>query len=150
MQVIKSFWGKVKRVLSIFSLFSSKQRIIMLMINRNLRTWSYNLLKRKKSEIMPFAATWMDREIVILSEVRKEIIYHITCLWNLKKKKKIQMNLYKKQKYRLREWIYGYQGGVWGKVGMVRKFGIDIYTLLYLKWITNTYCIVQRTLFNVI
>ena len=60
------------------------------------------------------------------------------------------MNLYKKQKYRLRECIYGYQGGVWGKVGMVRKFGIDIYTLLYLKWITNTYCIAQRTLFNVI
>ena len=37
-----------------------------------------------------------------------------------------------KQIHRLREWIYGYQGErkVW-------KFGIGMYALLYLKWITN-------------
>ena len=36
--------------------------------------------------------------------------------------------------------------------GLVREFGIDIYTLLYLKWITNsriTYCRAHGTLFNV-
>ena len=29
------------------------------------------LLSHKKNKIMPFAATWMDPEIIILSEVRK-------------------------------------------------------------------------------
>ena len=35
---------------------------------------------------MPFAATWMDREILILSEVRQRrlISYDITYMWNLK------------------------------------------------------------------
>ena len=39
----------------------------------------------KKNEILPFAATWMDLENIILNEVRQRktnIIYQ--CLWNLK------------------------------------------------------------------
>ena len=42
----------------------------------------------KRNEIMPFAAAWMDLEIVILSEVNqteKEIPYNTTYVWNLKK-----------------------------------------------------------------
>ena len=42
----------------------------------------------KKNEIMPFAATRMDLEIIILSEVKLErerkIPYDITYMWNLK------------------------------------------------------------------
>ena len=38
-----------------------------------------------KSEILPFAATWMDLENIILSEVRQsQILYNITYIWNLK------------------------------------------------------------------
>ena len=39
----------------------------------------------KKNEIMPFAVTWMDVEIIVLSEVRQRQISHdITYMWNLK------------------------------------------------------------------
>ncbi len=40
---------------------------------------------------MPFAATWMDLEIIILSEVsqkeKRKILYDITYMWNLNKKR---------------------------------------------------------------
>ena len=41
----------------------------------------------KKNEIMPFAATQMDLEIIILSEVSQteKDKYHIAYMWNLKK-----------------------------------------------------------------
>ena len=40
----------------------------------------------KRNEIMPFAATWMQLEIIILSEVtqKEKDKYHITYMWNLK------------------------------------------------------------------
>ena len=50
----------------------------------------------------------------------------------------IQMNLFTKQKqtHRLREGSYGY---LWErrKEGLVREFGMDLYILVYLKWVTN-------------
>ena len=64
----------------------------------------------KKNEIMPFAATWMDLETIILSEVsERQISYDITYMWNLKKT--IQMNLLAEQKQTHRLWkqIYVYQ-----------------------------------------
>ena len=78
----------------------------------------YNaILAIKKNEVMAFAATWMDLQIIILSEVsQRQISYDITYMWNLKNM--IQMNLLTKQKqtHRLRKQTYGYQRGkVWGE-----------------------------------
>ena len=46
----------------------------------NIHTMEY-YSATKKNEIMPFAATWMDLEIIILNEVRKRetttICYHL-------------------------------------------------------------------------
>ena len=44
-------------------------------------------LSRKKKEIMPFAATWMDLEMIILSEVsqkEKDKYHDTTYTWNLR------------------------------------------------------------------
>ena len=89
---------------------------------------------------MPSAATWMELEIVVLSEVsqiegsdRSQIeVSHMTPLISGIKKEMIQMNALTKQKqtHRLREQTYGCQG-------IFREFGMDMYTLLYLKWINN-------------
>ena len=40
----------------------------------------------KKNEIMPFAATWMDLEIITLNEDReRQMSYDIAYMWNVKK-----------------------------------------------------------------
>ena len=48
-----------------------------------VHTYNGILLSHKKKEIMPFAATWMDLEIVILSEVTERQISYITYIQNL-------------------------------------------------------------------
>ena len=66
------------------------------------------VLSHKKNEIMPFAATYMNLENVILKEVReRQISYDITYMWNVKKKKKGTMSLFTKQSHRKQ--TYGYQ-----------------------------------------
>ena len=50
-----------------------------------VHTYNVILLSHKNSGIMPFAATWIDLEIIILNEVReRQIPYDIAYMWNLK------------------------------------------------------------------
>ena len=56
------------------------------------------ILAMKKKELMPFSATWMDLENIILSEMsdsKRQILYDIIYMWNLKI---IQMNSFIRQK----------------------------------------------------
>ena len=68
-------------------------------------------LATENYKIRPFAATWLDLEVVILSEMsdrERKVLYDMAYIKNLKWN--IQMNLFtkKKQTHRLREWICGY------------------------------------------
>ena len=70
----------------------------------------------KKNEIMPFAATWVDLEMIILSEVsqtEKDKYHDITYMWNLKK---MIQRTYLQNRNRLidRRKTYGYQRGQQG------------------------------------
>ena len=70
----------------------------------------------KKNEIMPFAATWMDPEMIILSEVsQRQISYDITSKWNLEYDTNELM--YETETDRHREQTCGCQGGKGGGEG---------------------------------
>ena len=81
---------------------------------------------------MPFAAMWMDLEIVILSEVSQtegEISYDTPYMWNLKRNDTSELT---KQRETDLENELMVAGGreEWLGEGIVREFGIDMYTLL--------------------
>ena len=104
-------------------------------------TYIYNgiLLSHKKNEIMPFAATWMDIEIIILNEGGQRKTNIIRCHLHVESKKN-GTNEITKQKWTHRhgKQIYDYQkekGG--GGGGINSEFGINIYTPLYIKQITR-------------
>ena len=90
----------------------------------------------RKNEIMPFASTWMDLKSVILSELsqREKEKYCMTSLLCGLWKEMILMNLLTKEKetHRLRKWTYS----CWGEE-IIRELRKVVYTLIYLKWITN-------------
>ena len=62
-----------------------------------------NTTQPQKIEILLFAATWIDLEDIMLSEIsqRKIILYNVTYMWNLKKYSKLVNKAKKKQTNRL-------------------------------------------------
>ena len=68
------------------------------------------------------------------SDREGEISCDIPYTWNLKRNGTNELPE-QKETHRLREWTYGCLGDGWVEE---RTFGMDMYTLLYLKWITTT------------
>ena len=79
----------------------------------------------KKNAVMPFAAIWLDLEIIILSDVKshreRQMLYDIIYMQNLKKNDTSEL-IYKTeadpQTYKTN---YGYQGG---RVGVRDSLGV--------------------------
>ena len=69
------------------------------------------LCSHKKNEIMPFVATWMGLEFIILSEVNQRKTNIIWYPLHMESKKMLQMNLFTKQLHRHRKPTYAYQSG---------------------------------------
>ena len=66
-----------------------KQRNVPQEMNglRRCGTYIQQNTTQPQNKIMPLAATWMQLEVIILSEISPEggqIPYDITCMWNLK------------------------------------------------------------------
>ena len=82
------------------------------------------LLSHKNEQIMSFTKTWMNLEIIILSEVsqrKTNIIWYHSYL---------ESNFFKmKQTYRYQKQTYGYQRGN-GAEGVNQKHGINIHTTI--------------------
>ena len=89
-----------------------------------------------KNEIMPFHATLMDLEIVILSEISQRKIYDIPHMWYLKRNDTNELIYKTETDSDLENELMLPRGEGWGE-GMVREFRMGMWPLLYLKWVTN-------------
>ena len=48
--------------------------------------WNIAQPLKKKNEMLPFAATWMNIENIMLSEIVRQILYDVTYMWTKKLK----------------------------------------------------------------
>ena len=81
----------------------------------------------KKNEIMLFAATWMDLEIIILSEVsqkERQIPYDITYS-GISNATQMNISMKQKQTHRQREQTCGCQG--WGGGEQWQREGLGVW-----------------------
>ena len=94
------------------------------------------LLSHKKNEIMPFAATWMKLETLILSKSERErqMPFDITYIWNLTYG--TNEPFHGKETHSLGGQTCGCRGGGGGS-GMNWEFGVSRCKLLPLEWISN-------------
>ena len=68
----------------------------------------------QKNKIMPFAATWMDLEIIILSEIsqtEKDKYHMISLICGIQNMTQMNLSTKQKQTHRHREQTSGCQGG---------------------------------------
>ena len=95
------------------------------------------LLSHKKEQIIPFAATWMELEFPILSEVsqkaKEKYPYDITYIWNLLYS--TNEPFHRKETHGLGEQTCVCQG--WGGSEMDGEFGVSRCKLLPLEWVNN-------------
>ena len=96
------------------------------------------LSHKKKNDMMPFAATWMELETLILSELsqkeKRQIPYDITYIWNLIYG--TNEPFHRKENHGLGEQTYGCPTGEEGS-GMDWELGVNRCRLLPLEWISN-------------
>ena len=88
----------------------------------------------KRNKIMPFAATWMQLEIIILSEVsqkEKDKYHRISLICGIQNTTPVNISMKQKQTHRYREQTCGFQGGGWvgkGRTGSLGLADVNCYT----------------------
>ena len=79
----------------------------------------------KKNEIMPFAATWMDLQTIILGEVNRTKTNMISLIRRIWKNDTSELTTEQRETHRLRELMFTRGEGIdW-------EFGTDMYTLIF-------------------